>query len=144
MTPNEYQELALRTAPDSDAKRRMGKAVDSERAISLLHAQIGITTELGEFADVIKKTFAYRVNLDFENAKEELGDILWYIALAAQALDTNIETLMLNNTQKLSLRYPEKFTEKDALERKDKALVYPQCGCTATNLCDIHMKDLVE
>lgn len=144
MKPLEYQEQALRTAPDVEALKRISRNFNSERAIILLNAQLGITGELGEFADAIKRTFAYGTPLDFENAGEELGDMLWYIALAAKGLDTTIEQIMINNINKLKTRYPEKFTEKDALERKDKALVYPQCGCTATNLCDIHMKDLVE
>jgi len=39
--------------------------------------------------------------------KRELGDIMWYIAQACMALDTNFREIMEMNYEKLSARYPE-------------------------------------
>ena len=39
--------------------------------------------------------------------KKELGDIMWYIAQACMALDTDFDELMSINVEKLSARYPE-------------------------------------
>lgn len=76
----------------------------------LLHAGVGLATETGEFLDAIKKTVFYGRELDRVNLKEELGDILWYIAIAMDELGTDFETEMNRNIEKLEQRYPEKFT----------------------------------
>ncbi len=83
----------------------------------LLHAGIGIATESGEFLDALKKSIFYGKELDKVNLKEELGDLLWYIAIAMDELGTDFETEMRRNIEKLKTRYPKKFEQKRALER---------------------------
>lgn len=107
----QYQKLALRTSPDHLGHK------------ALSHAAFGLATEIGEFIDPLKKHIYYKAKLDTENMKEELGDILWYAALAAEHLGTTLEEVAKSNIEKLQKRYPEKFTEKDAKERKDKEIV---------------------
>jgi NTP pyrophosphatase (non-canonical NTP hydrolase) len=80
----------------------------------VLHAAIGCVTESGEMIDAIKKAMFYGKNLDVVNIKEEAGDILWYLAILFDALDTNFETEMKRVIQKLQVRFPEKFTEENA------------------------------
>lgn len=104
-----YQAAALRTAAPMET-------VDDD----LLHAALGLCGEVGEFADAIKKHLFYGAPLDRSNAKEELGDTLWYIVLAAAALGTTIGELAQQNIDKLAKRYPEKFTEALAAARLDK------------------------
>lgn len=118
MTPDEYQSLARRTAPTPFENVEVGERL--EWMPELYHAQLGIASEAGELADALKKHIAYNRQLDLTNLREELGDIMWYVALGASAIGASLEDLMEENIQKLRLRYPEKFTEKDALERKDK------------------------
>lgn len=83
----------------------------------ILHAAIGISTEAGELLDPFKKCMFYGKPLDFVNLDEELGDILWYIAIYAEARGTSILALAEKNNRKLKVRYPEKFATKDALKR---------------------------
>lgn len=83
----------------------------------LLHAGIGIVTEAGEFIDAIKKHIFYGKDLDKVNLKEELGDLLWYMSIAIDALDTTFEAEQERVINKLKLRYPEKFTSYDAENR---------------------------
>lgn len=83
----------------------------------LLHAAIGLVTEAGEFADALKKHLFYSKPLDEVNLKEELGDILWYIAIAMDALGTDFPTEMTRVIKKLQVRYPEKFDEEKAEAR---------------------------
>lgn len=83
----------------------------------LLHAGIGIATEAGEFLDQIKKNLFYGKELDLVNLKEELGDLLWYIAIAMSALDTTFEVEMDRVIRKLRARFPDKFNEHDANNR---------------------------
>lgn len=80
----------------------------------LLHAAIGIATESGELLDTLKKFMFYGKGLDIVNIKEELGDLLWYIALAMDVLDTDFPTEMDRVIRKLRLRFPDKFNIVDA------------------------------
>ena len=85
--------------------------------IDILHAAFGMATESGEFIDQLKKSLFYGKELDTVNLKEELGDLLWYVAVACKALNTTIEQEMVRNIHKLKVRYPEKFTEDKAVNR---------------------------
>ena len=89
----------------------------NERTSRLLHASMGIDTEGGEFTDAIKKHIFYGKPLDETNLKEELGDLLWYIAIAMDALGTDFDTEQQRVIDKLKVRYPEKFTNFHAENR---------------------------
>ncbi len=85
--------------------------------VRLLHAAMGLCTEAGEFMDMLKKHILYGKPLDEVNLKEELGDKLWYTALALDELKSTFDAVMETNIEKLRARYPNKFTESDALNR---------------------------
>jgi len=88
--------------------------------IRLLHAAIGLCTETGEFQDALKKAIFYGKTLDRTNLVEELGDIMWYVAIATDELGVTLEEVMDKNAEKLAARYKDGFTEKQALERNLK------------------------
>ena len=117
MTPNEYQFNASRTC-----KPNYEKLSNTLRPMEqhVLHAHMGISSEAGELGDCIKRHFIYGQPLDNINLVEECGDLLWYISLMLSACGSTMEQAMQENISKLKIRYPEKFTEQDALERKDK------------------------
>lgn len=94
------------------------KTFDVKGNERLLHAGIGMATETGEFLDALKKSTYYGKDLDRVNLKEELGDLLWYIAIAMDELDTDFDTEMKRNIEKLKARYGDKFTE-DSAENRD-------------------------
>lgn len=115
MNPKEYQELASRTESiDFDAIRLRTENV---RAIRLMHAQFGLASEGGEFAGQLKKAFFYGTPLDTVNLAEELGDLFWYMALAANELGIDFERIMEINIRKLAKRYGDKFSENRAVTR---------------------------
>ena len=87
------------------------------RNARLLHAAMGCVTEAAEFLDQMKKVVAYGKIRDDVNIKEELGDILWYVGLACNVLDTDFFELMALNEKKLRTRYPDQFKEANALQR---------------------------
>lgn len=87
----------------------------------LLHAALGLVTEAGEFADVLKKYIFYGKQVDKVNLEEEIGDLFWYCALAADALDVDFTDIMQRNIDKLRMRYGSKFTEDAAIDRNLKA-----------------------
>lgn len=125
MTPNEYQDLANRSVPQQYPMFR--GSIMAPSLVHIVHAQMGVSSEAGELSDAVKKCVIYMQDLDFENVKEECGDLLWYISLMLSACGYTMEDCMKENIAKLKLRYPEKFTEKDALERKDKFIGEPVC-----------------
>jgi len=85
----------------------------------LLHAGLGLATESGEFLDALKKTFFYGRELDTVNLIEEIGDLLWYVALACDALDISLEEVQHRVIEKLRVRYPGQF--EDVVDRDVEA-----------------------
>ncbi|MHA1170303.1 MAG: nucleoside triphosphate pyrophosphohydrolase family protein, partial [Candidatus Hodarchaeales archaeon] len=110
MTPEEYIQAVLKTESLNDP-------FDSLILSRLLHSSMGCATEAGEFADSVKCLIFYDKVLDVTNVKEEIGDILWYVALGIVASGSSFEEVMEMNIAKLKKRYPEKFTSEDALNR---------------------------
>lgn len=108
MTINEYQELAMRTVNPKLNKDEI-----------LINSVMGLCGESGEAIDIVKKWFAHGHELDREHLKKELGDIAWYLAEAATALDISLESVLEANIEKLKKRYPEGFETKRSIERAD-------------------------
>ena len=108
MNPNEYQKLALRTAPDD---------ILSNTKECLQNSALGICGEAGEFADIIKKVYFQNHTIDNEHLAKELGDVLWYIALGANAIGYSIEDIMMMNIEKLKKRYPNGFDPNLSMHR---------------------------
>jgi NTP pyrophosphatase (non-canonical NTP hydrolase) len=104
----QFQILANRTAKTLEFKE------------NLRHVTYGLCGEAGEFADAIKKHDIYDQELNVENALEELGDVLWYVALGAEAFGVQMEDIADACIKKLQKRYPEKYSDDLAKRRLDK------------------------
>jgi NTP pyrophosphatase (non-canonical NTP hydrolase) len=115
MQPDVYQQLAQLTE-NMDFASILGRLTEP-RTIRLVHAAQGLSTEVGEFTDVLKKWVFYGRPVDEVNLEEELGDLMWYVAEAANALGADLGKIMATNIEKLRARYPDKFTEFDAQNR---------------------------
>lgn len=87
----------------------------------LLHAVIGLSTEVGELQSQLYSTLFKGEPLDWINVKEELGDVLWYAAILFDMLEVITGAapiaVLQTNIDKLRARYPNKFTEMDAIHR---------------------------
>ena len=115
ITSDNYVENAIKTeSVDFD---KIKDRLSNKDTIRLLHAAMGASTETGEFVDMLKKHIFYGKDIDFVNAKEEIGDVLWYAAIAADVLKETMNNIMTVNIKKLKKRYPDKFTENDAINR---------------------------
>ena len=88
-----------------------------QQAIDIHHAITGLSTEGGEMLGVIKAAQFYNRPVDIINLDEEIGDMLWYIALYCNARNTTFEKIAALNNKKLKARFPEKFTEFGANNR---------------------------
>lgn len=113
MNADEYQKLAMRTAATPDL---FNNNVDGSMD-DVLHALLGIGTEAGELQDMLKKHLMYGKAFDRTNLVEECGDLLWYIALALKTVNVTMSDCMERNIKKLQVRYPQKFTTENALNR---------------------------
>ena len=94
----------------------------SARDCDLIHMIMGISGEVGELLDAVKKAIIYRKRLDLTNVIEELGDIEFYLEGFRQALRITREETLVGNITKLAVRYPQlTYTNSAAKERADKA-----------------------
>ena len=82
MTVNEYQKLAMTTLNPEMSQKDV-----------LINSVMGLCGESGEAIDIVKKWLAHGHELDKEHLKKELGDIAWYLAEAATALDVSLEEI---------------------------------------------------
>jgi NTP pyrophosphatase (non-canonical NTP hydrolase) len=88
---------------------------------SILHMAVGVSGEAGELLDAIKKHAVYQKQLDFDNVREEAGDILFYLTGLLNELGLTLNECIEANVEKLSKRYPEKrYTNEAAIARADK------------------------
>jgi NTP pyrophosphatase (non-canonical NTP hydrolase) len=74
---------------------------------------LGITGEAGDVASCIKKTFMHD-NDKKEGIRENLGDVLWYVAMICNFFNWNLQDILDDNIKKLKERYPNGFTTEDA------------------------------
>jgi len=113
MNMKEYVPAACRT----ESKELLINKQLTSRDFRILHGSMGIVTEAGELMDALKKHIYYGKELDLVNIKEEMGDIMWYMAILCDELGTSFDELTTINIDKLKARYPEKFTSEKALNR---------------------------
>jgi NTP pyrophosphatase (non-canonical NTP hydrolase) len=85
----------------------------------LINGVMGLCGESGEAIDIVKKHLAQGHELDREHLVKELGDIAWYLAETAFALDVKLEDVLSGNIEKLKKRYPEGFATEKSLERSE-------------------------
>lgn len=85
---------------------------------SRVYPFLGIAEEAGEVAGLAAKALRKYGSIEFidsEKVKDELGDVLWNVALCAQECGLTMDSIMQYNIDKLSGRL-EKGTI-DAVER---------------------------
>lgn len=107
MTLNEYMEAAARTFRDDTPTG------------CLENGALGLAGEAGEVCDLVKKWFFQGHELHRERIIEELGDVMWYIALTAKGCGTTLENVARKNIDKLKKRYPEGFDEERSRNRDE-------------------------
>ena len=109
MTINEYQKLAMTTLNPALSQKDV-----------LINGVMGLCGESGEAIDIVKKHLAQGHELDRETLIKELGDIAWYLAETAYALDVSLEDVLRQNIDKLKKRYPEGFSQNRSVCREEE------------------------
>lgn len=110
----QYQKDAMRTNDNKSHERMLDNSIDLMQkyvinTFQLANACLGLSGEVGEFNDEVKKIIFHNKEFDKETLLLELGDILWYIALACETLHISMDMLMASNIGKLRSRYPVGF-----------------------------------
>ena len=109
MRIDEYQKLAMTTLnPELDKKD------------ILINGVMGLCGESGEAIDIVKKWLAQGHELDREHLAKELGDIAWYLAETATALDLSLSDIFEANIEKLKKRYPQGFETEKSVNRMNE------------------------
>ena len=108
MTIHEYQDLAMRTLNPALSPKDV-----------LINAVMGLCGESGECIDIVKKWLAQGHELDQEKLAKELGDVAWYLAEAATALEIPLEQILEANIEKLKRRFPEGFSVEASVNRTE-------------------------
>ena len=106
LTANEYQRQAMAL---------LNPALN--RKDVLINGVMGLCGESGEAIDIVKKHLHQGHPLDKEKLAKELGDIAWYLAETAYALDIPLEQILRMNLEKLKNRYPEGFSTERSMNR---------------------------
>lgn len=123
---NRYQEfveaVTSRESNDLDCFIVRVENLGTDRNINpalLLTAGMGLSSETGEFNEIVKKVFFQGKPLTEENRfhmKRELGDVIFYWINACRALGYDPNDVIEENINKLSKRYPGGFS----VERSEK------------------------
>jgi len=106
LTANEYQKQAMTTLNPALSK-----------ADVLLNGVMGLCGEAGECIDLVKKHLHQGHELDRQKLCKELGDVAWYLAETAYALDLGLEEVLRGNLDKLKKRYPQGFDAEKSINR---------------------------
>lgn len=119
MNGNEYQRKAMRTNNHEAGEKIIASMQAGNNTGEILNASLGLSGEVGELNDLLKKWIFHEKNIDREHIKKEIGDIMWYIALMAESFGFELDGIMTTNIEKLESRYPEGFDTVRANNRKE-------------------------
>lgn len=123
MTGKEYQELAMLTKNHNSTEMletilRSTKLGVPRDYGSIINGCLGLSGEVGEFVDTIKKFIFHNKDTSIEHCKKELGDVLWYVALICDAFEWDMDEIMQMNIDKLASRYSDGFNVYESNNRK--------------------------
>jgi len=133
MNGNEYQKLAMRTNDGKATDRlndkiemieffkdaKAGRPAEKYDLGGIFNAAFGLSGEVGEFNDMLKKWVFHEKELDVVHAKKELGDIMWYVAMMCHSFGWELDEILQMNVDKLKARYPQGFDVALANNRKE-------------------------
>jgi DNA-binding CsgD family transcriptional regulator/NTP pyrophosphatase (non-canonical NTP hydrolase) len=121
ISKEKYQQTCQRTANFSGSTTEI-----------ICNMCLGLSGEVGELLNYLKKGIFHGHEMKKEDIKEELGDILWYFSVIATAFKLDLNEIMEHNVEKLQKRYPNGFSQTDSLLRRDKDVSadrpHPQTG----------------
>jgi NTP pyrophosphatase (non-canonical NTP hydrolase) len=119
MDADKYQKSCMRTAKELESPHDLlmpaiGLGGEAAEVLELLE-EVGIeflkpslNVRVGKALERIKKHAYHGKTLNVGELAKELGDVLWYLAVLADAAGLSLSTVMERNVEKLNERYPAK------------------------------------
>jgi NTP pyrophosphatase (non-canonical NTP hydrolase) len=98
MNLDEYQQAALRT---------INPALDDQDR--LVDASVGLVEEAAELLGLVRKKIFQLRDVDEARLTEEVGDVLWCLAITAHTLGIPLSRAAEANQEKLRRRHPDGF-----------------------------------
>ncbi|CUS26435.1 MazG nucleotide pyrophosphohydrolase [Paucilactobacillus oligofermentans DSM 15707 = LMG 22743] len=92
---NEYQKAANRTLYGNEQV--------------LTNCALGLAGETGQVVDLVKNYTFRGKDLDKDELKHEMGDVLWYLSQVAEWADITFEDIAQTNIETLNKRYPDGY-----------------------------------
>lgn len=117
-----YQKLAMRTNDKNNTARLMQcqrRCKPDTDIGGIVNACLGLSGEVGELNDMIKKWMFHGHNLNHSEIEKEIGDVLWYVAMMCESFGFSMEEIAQKNINKLIERYPDGFSEFASQNRKE-------------------------
>lgn len=116
----EYQKLAMRTN-DGYCMMRLKNALDAPFVDlgETINASLGLSGEVGELNDLLKKAIFHEHPLSTDHVKKEISDVMWYLALMCESFGFDMGEIAQLNIDKLKARYPMGFNVEQSLHRKE-------------------------
>lgn len=72
----------------------------------LTNLSLGLASDTGQVIDMIKRYTFQGSDLNKDDLKDELGDVLWYLSQIALWADIPFEDVAQSNLETLAKRYP--------------------------------------
>lgn len=106
---SKYQSLCKRTVNN--------KLDDKDEVASYA---LGIVSESAEVSDEVKKQLYHGHDKNPEKIKDELGDVMWYMANLATKYGLTLKDIAKHNITKLKERYPDGFSQDKSINRNEE------------------------
>jgi len=110
----EYTEF-IKSITNNDYTERVIKV------LPLLHAIMGMATEVGELMDLMKKYLINNKPLDEKKLKDECGDVFFYLMNAINISNSTLREVIDLNEAKLKTRFPEGYSHERRKNRNREA-----------------------
>ena len=104
MNIEQYQQECLRTANFTGAETEI-----------VCNMVMGVAGEAGEIVDYLKKVSFHGHHFEKDELIEEMGDLLWYVAVLTNYFNIDLEDVMKRNIIKLKERYPNGFDKQKSI-----------------------------
>ena len=99
----DYADLAVRTRRNVHPDHPNW----NDSPLQLATMVLGLVAEAGEVGDLVKKHLGHSQELNMDEVKAELGDVLWYVTNVAELLGLDLQGVAEANIKKLGARHPE-------------------------------------
>lgn len=100
-----YQKLAQRTSKGKPGLEKVENGL------------MGLNGEAGECIDILKKHKFQGHDMDYDHLKDELSDVLWYLAETAEGAGLSLSDIAEYNIEKLFKRFPDGFSADRSINR---------------------------